>query len=72
MNYVDNDDVKNYDDYNNDCEMLIMERLLQILCKMLIMVRLMIVICKMLINVKSDACNMQNVNHGQIDACYVL
>jgi hypothetical protein len=52
MNYVDNDDVKKYDDYNNDCEMLIMERLLQILCKMLIMVRLMLVICKMLINVR--------------------
>ena len=45
MNYVDNDDVKKYDDYNNDCEMLIMERLLQILCKMLIMVRLMHVMC---------------------------
>ena len=45
MNYVDNNDVKNDDDYNNDCEMLIMERLLQILCKMLIMVRLMLVMC---------------------------
>jgi hypothetical protein len=46
MNYVDNDDVKKYDDYNNDCEMLIMERLMLVICKMLIMVRLMLVTTK--------------------------